>query len=177
MIIIINGSGGAGKDTFVEYCAQYTNVMNVSAVDLVKEAAKILGWQGEKDEKARKMLSDIKSISINYNDGPTNYIVSRANEFQSSDFDLMFVHIREPEEIEKAKILLGAKTLLVKNSNKEIITSNESDRRVEEYNYDFIIDNSGSLEALEAEAKKFVNNIGLEKESENRIKQYQKIYS
>ena len=49
-IIIINGSGGVGKDTFVEYCSEFTNVKNISSVDKVKEAAKILvGWNGEKD--------------------------------------------------------------------------------------------------------------------------------
>jgi len=41
-IIIINGTGGSGKDTFVEFCSEFTKVTNISSVDKVKEAAKIL---------------------------------------------------------------------------------------------------------------------------------------
>ena len=50
-IIIINGSGGVGKDTFVEFCKKYARVLNISSVDKVKEAANILtGWNGENQE-------------------------------------------------------------------------------------------------------------------------------
>lgn len=41
-IIIINGTGGSGKDTFVNYCAQFIKTVNISSVDKVKEAANIL---------------------------------------------------------------------------------------------------------------------------------------
>ena len=58
-VIIINGTGGSGKDTFVEFCSEFKNVMNISSVDKVKEAASILvGWNGEKDEKSMKLLVD-----------------------------------------------------------------------------------------------------------------------
>ena len=44
-IVVINGSGGVGKDTFVQFCGEYTPIMNISSVDKVKEAAKVLaGW-------------------------------------------------------------------------------------------------------------------------------------
>ena len=49
-IVIINGSGGVGKDTFVELCGKFVEVKNISSVDKVKEAARILvNWNGEKD--------------------------------------------------------------------------------------------------------------------------------
>jgi len=41
-IIIINGTGGSGKDTFVNYCSEYIKTVNISSVDKVKEAANIL---------------------------------------------------------------------------------------------------------------------------------------
>ena len=63
-IVVINGSGGVGKDTFVQFCNEYTPIMNISSVDKVKEAAKVLaGWNGEKDEKSRKFLSDLKELN------------------------------------------------------------------------------------------------------------------
>ena len=99
-IVVINGSGGVGKDTFVQFCGEYTSIMNISSVDKVKEAAKVLaGWNGEKDEKSRKFLSDLKELGIEYNDAPFKYISNMAEEFKNSDKQIMFVHIREFEEI------------------------------------------------------------------------------
>ncbi len=41
------------KDTFVQFCGEYTSIMNISSVDKVKEAAKVLaGWNGEKKMKS-----------------------------------------------------------------------------------------------------------------------------
>ena len=159
-IIIINGTGGAGKDTFVSFCSEITGVLNVSAVDKVKEAAKILvGWNGEKDEVSRKLLVDLKQLSVDYNDAPTKYICSMAEEFKNSDNNLMFVHIREAVEIEKAKKLLNAKTLLITNPRVKLITSNDSDGKVNEYNYDYYIVNDGTLDDLKNKASKFVEEL------------------
>lgn len=159
-IVIINGTGGAGKDTFVSFCSEVTGVLNVSTVDKVKEAATILvGWNGEKDEVSRKLLVDLKQLSIAYNDAPTKYICNMAEKFKDSDDKLMFVHIREAEEIEKAKKLLNAKTLLITNPRVQLITSNNSDGKVNEYKYDYYLQNDGTLEDLKEKAKKFVEGL------------------
>ena len=159
-IVIINGTGGAGKDTFVSFCSEITRVLNVSAVDKVKEAAQILvGWNGEKDEVSRKLLVDLKQLSVDYNDAPTKYIVSKSEEFKNSDDELMFVHIREAKEIDKSKELLNAKTLLITNPRVKLITSNDSDGKVNEYEYDYYIVNDGTLEDLKNKAVKFVEEL------------------
>ncbi len=156
-IIIINGMGGSGKDTFVEFCAKYAKVMNVSSVDKVKEAAKILvGWDETKDEKSRKLLVDLKRLSIEYNDYPTKYILQSSKEFLTNDKDILFIHIREISEIEKIKKLLDAETLLLSNPRVKKITSNSSDANVDNYNYDIHIENSGTLEELEQKAIEFI---------------------
>ena len=159
-IVIINGTGGAGKDTFVEFCSEIEKVLNISTVDKVKEAAKILvGWNGEKDEVSRKLLVDLKRLSINYNDSPTKYVLEMAEKFRSSEDNLMFVHIREIEEIEKTKELLNAKTLLITNPRVKLITSNDSDGKVNEYKYDYYIENDGTLEDLKNKAVKFTKEL------------------
>ena len=159
-IVVINGTGGSGKDTFVSFCSEILKVTNVSAVDKVKQAAEILvGWNGQKDEPSRKLLSDLKRISIEYNDAPTKYIMSRADDFMHSDDDIMFIHIREPEEIEKIKKQLSVKTLLISNPNVKLITSNDSDGKVTEFQYDYYIDNAGTLEDLRKKAEDFLKAI------------------
>ena len=66
---------------------------------------------------------------------------------------------KKDEEMDKTKKLLGAKTLLISNPSVPIITSNESDRKVNEYNYDYTILNDGSLEDLKEKAKDFIGGL------------------
>ena len=157
-IIIINGCGGVGKDTFVEFCKEFVNVKNISSVDKVKEAAKVLvGWSGEKSEKARKFLSDLKQMSIDYNNYPLVYIQEQSEKFLHNETEkVMFIHIREIEEIEKVKNAIGAKTLLITNNRVEKINTNKSDANVDNFQYDFYIENNGTLDELREKAKKFI---------------------
>ena len=157
-IVIINGSGGVGKDTFVEFCNEFVAVKNISSVDKVKESAKILvGWNGEKDDKSRKLLVDLKALSIAYNDYPMRYIQEEMEKFrQHPEEKIMFVHIREISEIEKVKQMLQAKTLLITSARVEKIMTNHSDANVEQYQYDYSITNDGTLEELKEKAKQFV---------------------
>lgn len=157
-IVIINGSGGVGKDTFVEFCSEFTKIKNISSVDKVKEAAKILvGWNGEKDEKSRKLLADLKQMSIEYNNYPITYIKEQADIFtENPEEAIMFIHIRETSEIEKVKKLLNAKTLLITSKRVKKILTNASDANVEQYDYDYHIVNDGTLEELKEMARKFV---------------------
>lgn len=159
-IFVINGSGGSGKDTFVSFCGETKKVLNVSSIDKVREAAKILvGWNGEKDEVSRKLLVDLKKLSIDYNDAPTKYILSRAEEFMNSDYEMMFIHVREGEEIDKLKKSLNLKSILILNPNVEEIKSNTSDANVKEYNYDYTILNDGTLEDLKNKVKEFMGGL------------------
>ena len=157
-IIVINGSGGVGKDTFVEFCSEFAKVKNISSVDKVKEAAEILvGWNGEKDDKSRKLLVDLKQLSIAYNDYPMTYIKNEADDFLANpEQQMMFVHIREISEIKKVKEILKAKTLLITSSRVEKILTNQSDANVDQYEYDIYMTNDGTLEELREKAKQFV---------------------
>ena len=157
-IIIINGYGGSGKDTFVDLVSKYNKVYNFSSVDKVKDIAKIIGWNGEKDEKSRKFLSDLKKLTTDYNDMPFNSIKEAINDFNLSDKEIMFIHIREPEEINRVVNEFNAKTLFIKRDDINKIKSNDSDANVEKYNYDYIINNT-TLEDLDTQAKNFYNLI------------------
>jgi len=173
-IVIINGTGGSGKDTFVSFCGEFAKVLNVSTVDRVKMAASILvDWNGEKDEKSRKLLADLKQLSVRYNNAPTRYIKSRADEFEKSEDEIMFIHIREAEEIRKCQELLGAETLLITNPRKPLITSNDSDGKVNEFSYDYYICNDGTVADLKDKAEEFVKGLQAthQDKTKNKIKQ------
>ena len=155
-IIIINGTGESGKDTFVEFCSKYEKIYNFSSIDKVKEVATIIGWNGKKTEKDRKFLSDLKRLTTEYNDMAFKSIVDAVEKFNQDDNKIMFIHIREPYEIKRASEAFNAKTLLIKRKGHKNITSNDSDAFVDNYDYDYTIEND-TLEQLEESAKKFVD--------------------
>lgn len=159
-IVIINGMAQSGKDTFVGLVSKYYGVMNYSSVDRVKGIAKLCGWNGLKDEKSRKFLSDLKKITTEYNDMSFNAIKDKIRFFYNSDKVILFLHVREPSEIEKiTDCYHECKTLLVTRSQIEDITSNESDANVYDYIYDYVICNDGTLQDLEESVKIWLKEI------------------
>ena len=169
-IFIINGSGGVGKDTFVELVSielndifkRFHTVINFSSIDKVKEIAAEIGWKGEKTERDRKFLSDLKILASNYCDMPFESIKSKVEEFiKDKNSVFLFLHIREPEEIARAVKEFRAKTVLIIRDSVKHITSNMADENVFNYNYDFVIENNGTIEELNKKVQKFIGGIVL----------------
>lgn len=154
-VIIINGTGGSGKDTFVENVMKIStvNIDNISTVDKVKEVAIMLGWGGDKEERSRKFLSDIKDLWSEYCDGPYYNVLERIEKTNS---EIIFVHCREPEEIGKFAKYYGEQctTLLIKRTDHQT-RGNHADENVENYSYDTVIDNDSDLMALQRKAIAF----------------------
>ena len=165
-IFIINGVGGVGKDTFVEMVNGYVPCSNYSSVHQIKYVAGLLGWNGEKDDKSRKFLSDLKILASNYNDSPYLDVIDRLHHFIFSMYEtdeILFIHIREPEEICRVVDFcesnnIKVNTVLITNHNTfQSYFGNEADDNVFKFNYDYVVNNNGSLSDLCEEAKKFLN--------------------
>lgn len=158
-IVVINGVGGVGKDSFVNFIKENYfsgTVINVSTIDSVKAAAKCLGWDGVKDEKGRKFLSELKYFANQYYPISVNTVREAIEAHPRAS--VIFIHCREPKEIDKIKEEFDIKTVLVK-SDRVSVPDNYSDRAVENYNYDYIVDNNGTLYDLEKVAKKFITEV------------------
>lgn len=166
-VFIINGSGFSGKDAFIKMfeCVlncKKTLVLNYSSVEKVKKLAEFAGWNGTKTEKDRKFLSDLKLLTTEYNDMAFNDMLETIEDFYNlvpSFNKVCFLHIREPEEIDRMAKKLSAKTILMKRDSIEHITSNMADANVYNYDYDIVIENNGTLEELKEKAKLFVNDL------------------
>lgn len=155
-IFIINGSGGVGKDTFISLLQEYCeNIMNYSSVSKIKSIAKEIGWHGGKSDRDRKFLSDLKILCTEYNDLPFKTMVEEVNQFNNRTSPALFLHIREPNEIERAKKEFNAKTILVKRNDVSHITSNMADEHVFEYTYDIVINNNSDIDNLKSKAEVF----------------------
>ena len=162
-VIIINGAGGVGKDTICDIASKHFKVCNISSVDPIKEIARFCGWTGVKDDRARKFLHDLKTVTAEYNDFPTNWALNVFHQFLENDEEILFVHIREPWEIEKfVKATNGvAKTLLVRGGSRTRTDSygNAADDQVENYTYDYYFVNDRPLEETDELVKKLFAEI------------------
>lgn len=169
-IIIINGMGGSGKDSFVKACQNINpTIQNISSIEYVKQVAHELGWDGIKDTKGRRFLSDLKMALSAYNDAP---FIMTIKDIEDYDKDAtVFVHIRESDDIDKYKAYFEhngdiVTTVLINNSRVKPIASNFADADVYNSSYDWIIDNEGTLDDLAQTATFFLKNF--EKEIKKR---------
>lgn len=158
LVIVINGSGGVGKDTICDVIAKHYRTMNVSSIDPIKKIASENGWNGEKSEKSRKFLADLKQLFVAFNDLPQKYLMKKYQEFLQGDQEVLFVHIREPEEISKFTRNVGGDcvSLLIRGrDNIQKSWNNSADDDVENYDYDFIYENIKDLQELEEDFLSF----------------------
>lgn len=157
-IYVLNGSGGCGKDTFVELIQKLTSkeIWHISTITPIKEAAKILGWNEEKNPNTRKFLSDLKDLCTNTFDTSYNYIATKIEKAYFFEIDALFIDCREPKEIERICTHFSAKSIYIDASKRlPIITSNHADANVADYDYDFCIDNNGTFDQLKDKVKVF----------------------
>ena len=73
----------------------------------------------------------------------------------------MLVDVREPEDIKRLTELKGVFTVFIQNDNVPAITSNAADANVENYDYDYTIQNNGTLEEYEDNIKLFMEHFNL----------------
>jgi hypothetical protein len=170
-IIIVNGKGGSGKDSMIRaYADNHTTALSYSSIYPIKEIAKKYGYDDrEKTDAARKFLSGLKKVFTDWNEIPTKYLMEKTRLFLEADesmYDVMFVQIREPSEIEKFIIAVAKETGLAMNPSPSFdITTilvkrdetdkkeygNSSDDDVENYKYDYIFENNKRLAVAELE--------------------------
>ncbi len=150
-VYIINGSGGAGKDTVCEIAARQYRVWNISSITPIVRIAKAAGWDGVKTPASRRLLARLKEVFTEYNDLSFAYCMQQLAAFRQSDAEILFVHIREPQEIERFRQAAGKDcyTLLVRRPAQGA-WGNHADDDVENYQYDAVLCNDGTLQQLEA---------------------------
>lgn len=182
-VVIINGKPQSGKDTFCKYAQGYcdddesANTLIISSVDPLKEMLMQLGWDGTKTDKIRDMLMDMKQLWVQNQDGPTMFLFNNILEFHKActgEDNIVFVHIREPEEIKKlVNALTGFESMGIDVISLLVIRKGEEDtpnqpaetRRsddealINSYKYDVTINNDEDLIKLQELAAEFVDKL------------------
>lgn len=164
-VYVINGFHGSGKTTFMKTCVRRLGPYGryVSSIDAVKKISELFGWKGEKTAASRKLLSEIKRITTEYNDYSFTAVRGELKRYKSffdrydvpDDRGCFFIDCREPSEILKYKERLGAKTILISRpdtSTSKIEESELSDpdklSTILDFDYDLYLINNGSIDEL-----------------------------
>ena len=184
-IVVINGKGGIGKDTLINALARAdVMVYNASSIDPIKDMCEGLNKKGVKDLAYRNLLSKVKQAVDYYYE--TENIISYTTEYlikamslwhtqtdiHTPEYSVMFVHIREPENIAKF-IKEATKKLYAWNDEDTILTSllveserslevygNSSDDGVEDFDYEHIYESKNGInEDAECFRKMFFSEI------------------
>lgn len=182
-VVIINGKPQSGKDTFCKYAQGYcdddesANTLIISSVDPLKEILTQLGWDGTKTDKIRDMLMDMKQLWVQNQDGPTMFLFNNILEFHKActgEDNIVFVHIREPEEIKKlVNALTGFESmgidvislLVIRKGGEDTPNQPAETRRsddetlINSYEYDVTINNDEDLIKLQELAAEFVDKL------------------
>lgn len=182
-VVIINGKPQSGKDTFCKYAQGYcdddesANTLIISSVDPLKEMLTQLGWDGTKTDKIRDMLMDMKQLWVQNQDGPTMFLFNNILEFHKActgEDNIVFVHIREPEEIKKlVNALTGFESmgidvislLVIRKGGEDTPNQPAETRRsddealINSYEYDVTINNDEDLIKLQELAAEFVDRL------------------
>lgn len=156
LVYVINGVGGSGKSTFVSILSElHPSIKEISTVDKVKEVAKLAGWDGEKDDRGRRFLADIKDAMDAYD----NLSWKNVDKVIEADpYHIYFINARSDYDIDYFKQRWNARTVLIERPGTPLIFSNHADAGVMGYDYDVSICNDGNLENLRNQAIQFLLN-------------------
>jgi len=160
IVILINGQGGVGKDTLCDFAINFFKARSISSIDPIKKLARLGGWDGCKDASGRKLLAELKKAFIQYNNLPFNYVMKEYADFLATEENILFVHVREPDEIEKLlnSINCPCISLLIKNGD-VVAWGNNADDCVENFSYQYVFNNNMSLEKTQTSFIEFLKTI------------------
>ena len=176
--IIVNGFARAGKDSFVAACKQHLHAQgrwpfefsSITPVkDLIEEGAGI--DLSAKTDADRKLLADVGAALQAHSNWRTTRCLGFIEGYMKWGKRLtrdvvMFLHIREPENIQK--VITGVKdrnlgaihTVLLRGP-REVRVDNVADNAVLGMSYDDTLYNDSDLDALSVLAGNYLGRKGL----------------
>lgn len=157
-----DASAGILKDIFE---AQGKKVLITHYADLLKYICKtFFNWNGEKDDYGRTMLQTVGTnvISAQQKDFWVNFIISIL-KFFPNEWDIVLIpDCRFPIEIEVMKDNFNTSVLRIERPNFDNGLSatqkvHTSETALDDFKFDTVIYNSGSLEELRAKLTEYAN--------------------
>lgn len=169
IIVLFCGKAGVGKTTSARLATKLCNkkCSVFSFASSVKNCARdYFYWDGNKDEYGRKLLQLVGGFGREIN--PDLWVIHAKNSIKNFSPAFAFIDdCRFPNEINKMKGFFKTYTVRIEASDREILKGTPAYDDLSEVSlpsgenelYDFVIDNSGTLEELETNVKDIINKI------------------
>lgn len=179
-VIMISGKSGSGKDTFAtflkdELIALNKRVLVIHFADMVKEYAKLYyGWDGVKDEAGRTLLQQLGTDKVRAK-YPTYWgrLVAQFISATAADWDYVLIpdlrFLNEYKTVVQYNRNLCSAIRITRYDNNsqpwlnpaltEEQHNHPSETDLDEWSFDWYIENAGSLEELQIGAKEFLKLI------------------
>lgn len=181
-VITISGKAECGKDTTATVLKTELETLGYSVLithyaDLLKYVCKqFFGWNGKKDEEGRTLLQIVGTEGIRTKE-PTYWVdfVKQILEFFPNEWDFVLIpDTRFPNEIDGMKE--GFQTISVKivrpnfeNSLTEEQRNHVSETALDNYIFDYIITNPGTMNGLQKEVENFTQHLFTDIEKKSLI--------
>ena len=166
-LFLISGRAGSGKDTAAKFIAntiRYINFNDDSSLTfrkykfaaVVKEVAHLIGWNGQKTVSGRRLLQNIGDAGRDYNS--YTWALKVRDEILSIPFPVNVAVISDWRYLNEAEMfvsdpIFNVVTLRISGRNEAMLSSlaehSSETSLTDEMEYDFVVDNSGSLDEFE----------------------------
>ena len=169
-IFILSGKAGSGKNTVSNIIKEfYGNTIEISFSYYIKDYAKrVSDWDGSEETKPRELLQQL-GIELVKEKIDNKLFINRVVEdikVFSYFYDVIVISdARLVDEIETIKTLFPKSISIRVNSNTENNLTNEQKNHITETgldnysNYDYIMDNNGSIEELKEKTIKILEEV------------------
>lgn len=183
-VILISGKSGSGKDTLAnfleeQYKKRNKKVLIIHFADMVKEFAKLYyNWDGVKDEKGRTLLQHLGTDTIRAT--YPNYWAELVGKFLNAvkdDFDVALIpdlrFLNEYKIVKKYnKASFSIRINKIDENGNFILNplftaeqnSHPSECDLDDYTFDLMVNNCGTLDDLKADSFEIINYLEKEKE-------------
>jgi dephospho-CoA kinase len=172
-VILISGKARSGKDTFAQMLQSIMVLDNQKPIllhyaDILKYFCKqYLGWNGEKDEAGRTLLQYFGTdvVRNNHQDCWVNIIKELVNGIHTEYDYVLIPDTRFPNECDWRDTGFDFDTIRItrEDLNGEDLTGTQqvhsSETALDDYIFDFIIPNNGTLQDLEDSAKHYYTRV------------------
>lgn len=165
-LIGVTGYAQSGKDEIGRICATH-GYNRVAFADEVKRIAFMMGWDGKKDERGRRFLQDIGNRAREYDqDVWVRLAFAEAQRYER----MVFTDVRFLNE---ARWIKNAGGVLVRVVRDGVGPANDdvSETELEQIRYDFLVNNSTTLDDLRENVDRLMSRISGETNHENQHNQ------
>lgn len=168
-ILVLNGPKESGKDTFIDILSEISSIpiIRYSSIDYIKNVAiRSFDWDGIKDAKGRKLLSDLKDAATAYNNLPFKRITEFVEDISIVQEEFIFCTcVREPPEIKKLLDFYNKEgytalsVCITRDSKTGLEESNHADEGVFDFTYDVYLDNNSTIDGFKGNIEVFYENL------------------